>query len=114
MKKRWWKISAAEITAARHRAWETRRKKYGPRGHDSAYSRSPVNLSSAIRSDVRLARLVAYCLADGLMTEGQVSKVIEIDRLGVRYLRDDGLAALTYRPLKGEWGGAAMKRVETF
>lgn len=110
----WWKKSPAEIRAARQRAWETRRKKYGPRGHNSSYSRSPVDLSFAVQSDLRLARLVAYCLADGLLTEGQVARVIEMDRLGVRYLRDDGLAALTYRPLTGAWGSAAMKRVEAF
>lgn len=27
------------LTERRKRAWETRRKKYGPRGHDGSYSR---------------------------------------------------------------------------
>ena len=114
MRRRWFKKSPAEISAARRQGWETRRKKYGPRGHNSSYSRSPVDLSEAVASDMRLARLVAYCLADGVMTEGQVARVIEVDRLGVRHLRDDGLACLTYRPLTGAWGGAAMKRMETY
>lgn len=28
-----------ELARIRKRAWETRRKKYGPRGHDGSYSR---------------------------------------------------------------------------
>lgn len=103
--------SPAEISAARRLAWETRRKKYGTRGHNGTYSRCSCDKSE---SDQKLARLVAYCLADGLMSEGQVSKVIEAERLQVRKLRDDGLAALTYRPLTGAWGAAAMERIEKF
>lgn len=113
-RRRWWKLSKAEISAARHRAWQTRRRKYGPRGHSGVYSRGPVNISFAIRAELRLARLVAYCLADGLMTEGQLCKVIEADRLAIREMRDDGLASLTYRPLTGVWGSAAMQRVSQF
>ena len=112
--RRWFKKSPAEISAARRAGWETRRKKYGPRGHNSSYTRPPINLSEAVRSDVQLARMIAYCLADGLLSEGQVAKIIEMDRLKIRRLRDDGLAALSYRPLKGEWGAAAMRRIETY
>jgi hypothetical protein len=65
-------------------------------------------------TSMRLARLVAYCLADGVLTEGQVARILEEDRLEVRRLRDEGLACLANRPLSGAWGGAAMKRMETF
>lgn len=56
-------------------------------------------------------RLVAVCLNDGLLTEGQVSKIIEADRLRVREVRDEGMMCLSYRPLLGEWGAATMNRM---
>lgn len=107
--RRWFKKSPAEITAARQRGWETRRKKYGKSGHAGVYERGP--MWHTVRDEKRLARLVAVCLNDGLLTEGQVSKIIEADRLRVREVRDEGMMCLSYRPLLGEWGAATMNRM---
>lgn len=108
---RWWKKSPAEISAARRQGWETRRKKYGKSGHAGAYERGPHH--ACIRDDRRLARFVAVALNDGLLSEGQVAKIIELDRLAVRRLRDEGMVCLSYRPLLGEWGSATMKRLNS-
>ena len=92
-------------------AWETRRRKYGPRGHDSSYSRPTAKLSYAIKDSVRLARLVGFLIADSVLSEGQVRDIIEAAPWEVTRLRDDGRAALFYRPVRGRWGAAAMKRI---
>lgn len=106
---RWFKKSPAEITAARQRAWETRRAKYGKSGHAGIYERGP--RWHTVKDEKRLARLVAVLLNDGLLSEGQVSKIIEMDRLEVRRYRDEGMMCLSYRPLLGEWGAATMRRL---
>jgi len=100
-----WKISKAEVSAARQRSWETRRAKYGKAGHAGYYSR-PV-----VRPDTRLGRIVALLLDDEVLSEGQIARVIECDRLEVRRIADEGAASLRYRPLTGEWGAATMKRL---
>ena len=86
-----------------------RRKKYGKSGHAGVYERGP--MWHTVRDEKRLARLVAVCLNDGLLTAGQVSKIIEADRLRVREVRDEGMMCLSYRPLLGEWGAATMNRM---
>jgi hypothetical protein len=101
-----------KLSAARREGWKTRRAKYGQSGHAGSYSRSPADLSRWVRAEKRLARLVAYCLGDGVLTEGQIARIIEADRLDVRAMRDDGRACLEARPLGGAWGTGAMKRME--
>lgn len=100
-----------KLSAARRQGWVTRRAKYGQSGHAGSYSRSPADLSRWVRAEKRLARLVAYCLGDGVLTEGQISRIIAADRLEVREIRDEGNACLAARPLDGAWGTAAMKRM---
>lgn len=100
-----WKISKAEASAARQRSWETRRAKYGPAGHAGYYSRP------ATRPDTRLGRLVALLIDDEILTEGQVARIIECDRIAVRRIADEGAASLRYRPLTGDWGAATMRRL---
>lgn len=107
---RWWKKSPAEISEARRRGWETRRAKYGKSGHAGIYDRGP--RWHTVRDEKRLARLVAVALNDGLLSEGQVAKIIEADRVRVRELRDEGMFCLSYRPLLGAWGSATMRRLE--
>lgn len=106
---RWWKKSPAEITEARQRGWETRRAKYGKSGHAGIYERGPQ--WHTVKDEKRLARLVAVCLNEGLLSEGQMAKIIEDDRISVRKRRDEGMMCLSYRPLLGEWGAATMKRL---
>lgn len=107
--RRWFKKSPDEITAARQRGWETRRAKYGKSGHAGVYERGPS--WHTVKDEKRLARLIAVCLNDGLLSEGQVAKIIEADRINVRERCDEGMMCLSYRPLLGEWGAATMKRL---
>jgi hypothetical protein len=106
-----WKISKAAVTEARQRGWETRRAKYGQSGHDSTYSRSTVDLSTAVRDRIRLARLAAVLHGDGMLTEAQIARVIDVDLVRVRGIIDEGHASLTYRPLQGGWGTNVMRRI---
>lgn len=106
-----WKISKEEVSAARHRGWATRRAKYGQSGHNSTYSRSTVDLSTAVRDRVRLARLAAVLHGDDMLSEGQIARIIDVDRVQVRTLVDEGHASLTYRPLQGAWGSNVMRRI---
>jgi hypothetical protein len=86
-----WKISKAEVSEARRRAWQTRRAKYGQSGHDSTYSRSTVDLSTAVRDRIRLARLAAVLHGDGVLTEAQIA------RLGFSSSSTFRMASLQYR-----------------
>jgi DNA invertase Pin-like site-specific DNA recombinase len=108
---RWFKKTAAEISEARQRGWETRRAKYGKSGHAGIYERGP--RYHVVRDEKRLARMIAVALNDGLLSEGQVAKIAEMDRIEVRRYRDEGMMCLSYRPLLGDWGAACMKRIQT-
>lgn len=105
------KLSKAEISEARQRSWVTRRAKYGKSGHASTYTRSTVDLSWAVQDRVRLARLAAVLHADGVLSEGQLSRILDVDRVQVRSIVDEGHASLTWRPLQGEWGAGVMRRI---
>lgn len=73
------------MTDARKRAWETRRKKYGARGHSGPYSAfvpvySPpwnVRLRNMEQALIRLYR-------QGVLSEGQVSRATGMDRVSCR------------------------------
>jgi len=106
-----WKISKAEVSEARRRGWQTRRAKYGQSGHDSTYSRSTVDLSTAVRDRIRLARLAAVLHGDGVLTEAQIARIIDVDLVRIRSIVDEGHASLTYRPLQGAWGSGVMRRI---
>lgn len=90
----------------RAKAWATRRQKYGQRGHAGSYYRG------VIPDAKPLARLVAFVWGAGILSEGQIAKVIERDIVGVRELRDDGRDDLEVHPPKGVWAAHAMKRME--
>lgn len=51
--------------------------------------------------EVSLARLVAALALDEVLSEGQISKLIEMDRVAVRRLIDDGCDMLRKRPPNG-------------
>lgn len=69
-----------DLSEVRKRAWKTRRKMYGPRGHAGSYTR-PCNCS-ARHWIVRLHR-------EGVLSEGQASKALGIDRVLLRTLADE-------------------------
>lgn len=100
-----------KLSEARHRSWVTRRAKYGKSGHNSTYSRSTVDLSTAVADRVRLARLAAVLHGDGVLTEAQIARIIDVDIVRVRGIVDEGHASLTYRPLQGAWGSGVMRRI---
>ena len=75
------------MNAVRKRAWATRRRKYGPRGHRGSYWRRPASVHGAIAEIVKLLR-------DGVLSEGQAVRATGLDRIEVRRLADgDGLPA---------------------
>lgn len=79
------KRKASDLSAARKRAWETRRAKYGPRGHGSSYSRP---MPSHEQYD-RMLRLIIELHIDAVLSEGQVAKATGLDRVTIRTMADD-------------------------
>lgn len=69
------------LSDVRHRAWETRRRKYGPKGHAGAYSRSSVERGAI--------RLVIALFNEGVLSEGQVCNATGLDRVTVRAMADE-------------------------
>lgn len=68
--------------AARAKAWETRRAKYGPRGHDGYFNRPSHPLG------LRALRLVIRLHNEGTLSEGQCCKALDIDRVEWRAICD--------------------------
>lgn len=67
---------------AREKAWETRRQKYGSRGHAGSYSRPPSGLErSALAMIVRLHE-------EGTLSEGQCCRGLNLERVEFRKLCD--------------------------
>lgn len=96
---------------AKQRAWKTRRDRYGPRGNRGTYYRG-VTRDDAVLQRRRLARLVAIVHAHEMLSEGQIAKVLGVGRIEVRELEDDGIESLHEKPIDGEWGKNAMRRVQ--
>jgi hypothetical protein len=69
--------SEAEIRA---RAWETRRARYGQRGHAGSYLRSTAE-SGALGLVIRL-------MTEGVLSEGQVARATKLDRVTIRAMAD--------------------------
>lgn len=93
---------------ARLTAWATRRERYGQRGHAGTYWRG--GREPYYRRP--LARLVAFVWGGGVLSEGQIAKVLQTDIVSVRELRDEGRDNLEVHPPKGEWAKHAMQRME--
>lgn len=75
---------SADVSAARRIAWVTRRAKYGQQGHARAYRRP------LCRGDLlnRALTLVVRQHLDGVLTEGQVCRALDLDRIAFRELCD--------------------------
>ena len=71
---------------ARKRAWETRRKKYGTRGHSGSYR------ATGRCGDCGRVQSMTYSLVrlhvEGVLSEGQAAKVTGLDRVEVRRIAD--------------------------
>ncbi|PKR56368.1 hypothetical protein COO92_21425 [Thalassospira lohafexi] len=68
----------------RQRAWETRRAKYGQRGHSGTYSRFKSGTGQVKRMQDALIQLHR----EEVLSEGQVAKIIGCGRVEVRRLVD--------------------------
>lgn len=68
---------------SRSKAWYTRRVKYGPKGHSKgAYSQPYMKLE-------RLAlKMIVKLHNDGVLSEGQCAKGLEMDRIHFRAMCD--------------------------
>jgi len=79
------------------RAWETRRAKYGDRGHNGAYIRPASALGR------RALALVMRLHDEGTLSEGQCCKALDLDRVEFRIMRDAILGEPT-PPCEGNAG----------
>lgn len=68
------------LSEVRARAWETRRARYGKRGHSGSYSRCAPE-RGALGLVIRLMR-------EGVLSEGQVCSATRLDRVTVRAMAD--------------------------
>lgn len=62
--------------------------------------------------EVALARLAAVLHTADMLTEAQIARVTDLDRIAVRTLIDDGKDMLRKRPLTGSWGAIVMGRLD--
>jgi hypothetical protein len=73
------------LTNPRKTAWETRRKKYGPRGHGSNYAR----VQRACDSCERMMTLIVRLHVEGVLSEGQAARATGLHRIDLRKRADD-------------------------
>lgn len=67
----------------RFRAWETRRKKYGPKGHSEAAYGNGIDYVFSMQ------RLLCKIYVEGGVSEGQVCKATGLHRIEIRQIADD-------------------------
>ena len=73
----------------RGRAWITRRKKYGARGHNGTYGASRPIYTARWNERLRtMTGLLIKLYSEGVLSEGQVSKATGMDRVTCRELAD--------------------------
>lgn len=75
----------ARLTKARKQAWETRRKRYGKKGHNSAYTRPPLCCAPA---NPYARKLIVKLHLEEILSEGQASKALGMHRIEFRKLCD--------------------------
>ena len=76
------------LTAVRKKAWRTRRKKYGNKGHSGAY-RCGYGAHQAAARIKLMERAIIGLHVDEVLTEGQAAKMTGLDRIRVREIADD-------------------------
>ena len=70
------------LPEVRRRAWETRRQRYGEKGHDSRYGRPCPQCRT-------MKNLIVRLHVEGVLSEGQASQAIGITRIELRELADE-------------------------
>lgn len=70
---------------ARRKAWETRRQKYGSRGHNGTYQRGP---SRMVEDNARMRQALIRLHVEGVLSEGQTARMTGLDRVEVRRMAD--------------------------
>lgn len=75
-----------DLSEARKQAWETRRKKYGKRGHSGTY-RATGRCGECGRAQAMTYILVRLHV-EGVLSEGQTAKATGLDRVEVRRIAD--------------------------
>ena len=69
----------------RARAWATRRKKYGPKGHGGSYTRPA---TGPCQHCERMTALIVRLYAESVLSEGQASKATGLHRIELRKRAD--------------------------
>lgn len=70
------------MISAREKAWQTRRERYGDRGHAGSYRRPTEPLGR------RALALVVRLHKEAVLSEGQCCKALDIDRVEFRQIVD--------------------------
>ena len=99
----------ANLATARAKAWETRRAKYGPRGHGGSY-----NTARPTPANDGALRLVIELHRDAVLSEGQVAAATGLDRVEIRRMVDElpeAAAALRQSPTVEEVAQAIRDHV---
>lgn len=74
----------SEVSETRRQAWETRRQKYGPRGHARGAYRTVHNGPCAGCQTMRDTILRLH--NEAVLSEGQAAKALNVDRVELRTL----------------------------
>lgn len=82
----------------RHKAWATRRKKYGSAGHSGSYARWRKSGGDHQKDNMR--KWLVRLHVEGVLSEGQLMDALLLDRIKCRELRDDYIDSQT-----PEWKG---------
>lgn len=75
----------AQQTTARAKAWETRRRLYGPAGHQGV---GAAYLRPRSRREGLALRLIARLHTEAVLSEGQCCKALDMDRIEFRVMCD--------------------------
>ena len=75
-----------DLSEVRKRAWETRREKYGQRGHRGSYSRPA---TGSCLSCERMTAMIVRLYAEGCASEGQAAKATGLHRIELRRRADE-------------------------
>ncbi|MBB5765672.1 hypothetical protein HNR01_005332 [Methylorubrum rhodesianum] len=75
----------ADRSEVRRKSWETRRQRYGDRGHAGSYARPAAPCPCC----AGLLPLVIRLHREGVLSEGQVVKASGLSRIEVRRLADE-------------------------
>lgn len=79
-----------DLSEIRRRAWETRRKKYGPRGNNGSYARPSTGPCEHCAGAVAM---LIKLYVEGSASEGQVAKATGLHRIEIRKRADDFVIA---------------------